>query len=322
MYNTFEIVTWKISAIILSMVVLSCCIMNDNNLGRGYRYGHGGNYYGVTPSISTDGKKIVFGSVRYGLGDICIVDIDGANYQRLTFTASYEGEPKFSTDGKKIVFVSERDDNNTGHIYIMNNDGTNQQQITKSKYYDSCPSFSPKGDKIIFNREIENNNYEIFLINVDGTNEKRLTFNKGQETYPRFSSNGNRIVFLDGQNSDVSEVWSMNIDGSQKICIIKMMKKCGSPSFSSDGNKIVFINAMEINYQDETKSRVEIWTMNRDGSVQKQITFTKNYKSYPFFTPDDKQIIFFEPEKDGQGRGQIKIVNIDGGNLRTIANNY
>ena len=314
----------NILIIILAIFLPGCFIIDimDNDLGRGYRYGHGGNYYGTTPSISNDGKKIVFGSMRYGLGDICIVDIDGSNYQRLTYTPAYEGEPKLSNDSKKIVFVSERDDGNTGHIYIMDIDGSNQKQITNTKYYDSCPSFSPEGDKIIFNRELEGRNYQIFIINIDSTNEKQLTFYKWHATYPRFFPNGNKIYFLDQQNAVISEVWSINTDGSQRTFILKMMKHCGDPSFSNDGNKVVFVNAKEIDYQDEAKSSVEIWIMNREGTEQKQITFTKSYKEFPSFSYDNNKILFFEREKDGRGEGQIRIINVDGTNLRTITNNY
>jgi len=309
-------ITKKHSLIIILIIFFSGCFIIDNNLGRGYRYDHGGNYYGTNPSISNNGKKIVFGSICYGLGDICIVDIDGLNYQRLTYNASYEGEPKFSNDSKKIVFISERDDGDTGHIYIMDIDGSNQKQITNTKYYDSCPSFSPEGDKIIFNRELAGRNYQIYIINIDGTNEKQLTFNKENASRPRFSPHGNKIIY-----EDWPEVWSMNIDGSQKTLLIKMMENCGAPSFSSDENKIVFINN-RIDYQDEAKSSVEIWIMNREGTEQKQITFTKSYKEFPSFSYDNSKILFFEREKYDRGKGQIRIINVDGTNLRTITNNY
>ena len=62
--------------------------------------------------------------------------------------------------------------------------------------------------------------------------------------------------------------------------------------------------------------------MNKDGSGKKQLTFTKNYKSYPSFVPEGNQILFLEQEPDGRGKGQIRIINTDGTGLRTIADNY
>jgi Tol biopolymer transport system component len=51
--------------------------------------------------MSPDAKKIVFGSTRYGIGDICVIDSDGSNWFRLTHTPEYEGEPSYSPDVKK-----------------------------------------------------------------------------------------------------------------------------------------------------------------------------------------------------------------------------
>jgi Tol biopolymer transport system component len=126
-----QMTEWQ-RAILLVLIVLfiSAPYSNDGlaELGpRGKRYKFGGAYIGSDPSMSLDGSKIVFGSTRYGLGDICSVNSDGTNWMRLTKTPEYEGESSFSPDGDKIVFVSERDGN--GEIYVMNSDGANQTRF-------------------------------------------------------------------------------------------------------------------------------------------------------------------------------------------------
>jgi Tol biopolymer transport system component len=306
-----------ICAVIYLFLSIGC-----NNSGRGYRLSAGGNYIGTKPSMSPNGKQIVFGSPRYNCGDICIVKIDGSNWQRLTTSPEYDGEPTFSIDSSRIVFISERDDKNTGHVYIMNADGSNQMRVTKSKQYDSDPAFSPDGATIVFSRLFGDYNWEIFTINTDGTDEKRLTFDEGGDSYPHFSADGKKIIYVAKGNSGRSALWAMNTDGSSKNIVIEMMERCGSPGLSADDHKIVFVNAKELNYQDEANSKIELWIMNRDGSEQKQITFTKSYKEFPSFSPDGKKILFFEPDKNGRGKGKICIINVDGSGLRTITNNY
>jgi Tol biopolymer transport system component len=96
-------------------------------------------YYDEYPSISSDGKTIVFN--RYPADestgeDIWTANIDGSNAKQLT-TDGLSFDPMFIKD--KIVFVSPRDNMNTTEVYSMNVDGTNQQRLTNdsvSEYFD------------------------------------------------------------------------------------------------------------------------------------------------------------------------------------------
>lgn len=272
--------------------------------------------------MSEDGKKIVFGSLHYGNGDICIVDADGSNLKRLTNTPEYEGEPKFSPDGSKIVFVSERDENGMGEIYLMNIDGSNQKRLTRNEYYDSSPSFSPDGKKIVFLRLMGTHINNIFIMDIEGSNEMRLTDTKEGEANPYYSYDGEKIRYTSGNLTEGVEICEMNLDGTQKILLIKLEQACQAPCFSRDAQKIAFLSSRDTNYQVDPYTRMELWIMNKDGSGKKQLTFTKNYKSYPSFVPEGNQILFLEHERSGNGKGQIRIINTDGTGLRTIANNY
>ena len=56
--------------------------------------------YDAEAVISSDGKKIVFTSIRNGDLDIYIMDADGSNVKQLTHELGYDGGPTFSPDGK------------------------------------------------------------------------------------------------------------------------------------------------------------------------------------------------------------------------------
>ena len=303
---------------------LTCFVLlfGCKNYGRGFRFANGGNYIGSNPSISPDGAKIVFGSPRYNRGDICVINIDGSNWQRLTNTPDYEAEPRFSPDGSKIVFISERDDGNTGHIYIMNADGSNQKQLTNSAHYDTNPAFSPDGKTIVFSRLFGDYNWEIFTINTDGSEEKRLTFTESEETNLVFSTDGKKILYKACGKSGRSALWSMDRDGSNKSIVMETMEHCTLPYYSPNGKMLVYTSDADTNFKEYDYVITQIWIMNAEGSGQKKLTNTKSGKDNPTFTPDGKRIIFFEPEPGGQGKGQIRIINNDGSGLRTITNNY
>ncbi len=61
---------------------------------------------------------------------------------------------------------------------------------------------------------------------------------------------------------------------------------------------------------------LDIWTMNIDGSDQKQITFT-NDNGYPSWSPDGEKIVFHS-ERSNPGVYNIYIINADGTGLKKI----
>ena len=104
--------------------------------------------YDAEATISLDGKKIVFTSVRNGDLDIYSMDADGRNVKQLTHELGYDGGPTFSPDGKWIVYRAYHPTNEKDiadykellaqnlirptslEIWIMKADGSNKKQIT------------------------------------------------------------------------------------------------------------------------------------------------------------------------------------------------
>lgn len=307
--------------ILYSLFLIGCSSQKEN--GRGYRYAHGGNYYGTAPSFSPDGTKIVFGSIRYGMGDIFTINIDGTGLRRLTDTEAYEGEPRFSPDGSKIVFISERDNQSNGEIYIMNVDGSNQRRLTFSKFYNFNPSFSHNSSKIVFAIDMGQYATDIFIMDVNGSNQTRLTHDTIPKGNPHFSGDDKKIRYdINNLETDRVEIYEININGSNPTLILKLAKKDYHKAYSPNGEKIVFISSRVTDYKIDPGTRTEIFIMNSDGTDQRQITNTKTYKEHPTFSPNGKKIMFLSLEKDGRGKGQIIIMNADGSDLKVVTNNY
>ena len=60
--------------------------------------------YDAETTITLDGKKLVFTSMRDGDLDIYTMNADGNNVKRLTNELGYDGGPFWSYDGKQIVY--------------------------------------------------------------------------------------------------------------------------------------------------------------------------------------------------------------------------
>jgi Tol biopolymer transport system component len=179
--------------------------------------------YDAEATISPDGKKIIFTSMRDGDLDLYSMDTNGKNVKRLTNELGYDGGAFFSPDGKQIVFRAfhpksdaeiarykqrlseDLIEPNTFESWVMNADGTNKRQITKLGAASFAPFFTPDGKKIIFctnyfATDQRKRNFDLAMINVDGTGLERITFNETFDGFPMFSPDGKKLVFASNRN--------------------------------------------------------------------------------------------------------------------------
>lgn len=80
------------------------------------------------PSISPDGKQVVYQSYIDGGLAIVMINTDGTNKIVLTNADPPSGSPAWLGDGNKIAYDSKVDGN--FEIFTMNTDGTNKRQLT------------------------------------------------------------------------------------------------------------------------------------------------------------------------------------------------
>jgi TolB protein len=178
--------------------------------------------YDAEATISTDGKRIVFTSMRDGDLDIYTMDASGKNVRRLTSELGYDGGPFFSRDGRMIVYRSYHPktaqeierykqklaenviEPSVFEIWVMNADGSNKRQVTRLGAASFAPYFFPDGRRIIFASNVNDprgRNFDLYVINVDGTGLERVTFEETFDGFPMFSPDGKRLVFASNRNA-------------------------------------------------------------------------------------------------------------------------
>ena len=178
--------------------------------------------YDAETTITLDGKKLVFTSMRDGDLDIYTMDADGKNVRRLTNELGYDGGPFWSYDGKQIVYRAHHpktDEEKADYtsllkqnlirptvleIWVMNADGSNKRQVTSNGKANFGPYFFPDGKRIIFASNIDDprgRNFDLYKINVDGTGLERITFNDTFDGFPMFSPDGKKLVFASNRNA-------------------------------------------------------------------------------------------------------------------------
>lgn len=186
--------------------------------------------YDAEATVSSDGRKIVFTSVRNGDLDVYTMDADGGNVRQLTNEPGYDGGAFFSADGTQIVYRASRPGTEQEladyrrllaqglvrpsrlDLYVMDADGSNKRRLTNNGAANFAPFFHPNGRQIIFSSNMNDprgRNFDLYLINVDGTGLERVTTHEDFDGFPMFNRAGTQLVF--GSNRGQAKRGETNI---------------------------------------------------------------------------------------------------------------
>jgi Tol biopolymer transport system component/DNA-binding winged helix-turn-helix (wHTH) protein len=151
------------------------------------------------PSISPDGKFVVFASDRAGQGnlDLWIMQIGAGEPAPVTSDPADEYEPSFSPDGTRIAFRSDR---NGGGIYVVPALGGDPRLIAEGGHW---PKFSPNGTLIAYRDGNRFSGRQIFVVPAEGGEPRRLgpnwdeTDGKGHRRlkHPIWSADGQHLLY-------------------------------------------------------------------------------------------------------------------------------
>jgi len=97
---------------------------------------------------SPDGRQIAFYSGRDGDYEIYVMNTNGSNQRRLTFSPGRDASPVWSPDGQWIAFESER--NGNYDLFAIRPDGSDLRQLTSGSENDWLPVFSADGQWLLF----------------------------------------------------------------------------------------------------------------------------------------------------------------------------
>jgi len=169
----------------------------------------------TTPSVSPDGKTIVFTSDRDGSNQIYSQRVGSRTSVALT-SGTDNTAPAFSPDGERIAFRSERDG---GGIFLMSASG---ESVTRVSDEGHAPTWSPKGDElaVAFGPFFSPNDVSASkpgLLAVSVASGKKREVLRGTQVamQPAWSPHGQRIAFFALRaNSGQRDIFTVAADGS------------------------------------------------------------------------------------------------------------
>lgn len=272
-----------------------------------------------------------------------------ANIRQLTF-GGQNAEAYFSADGQWLTFQRTPQDGQgqCDQQYLMRIDGSRLHRVSNGRGKTTCGYFYD-GDRRVFFASTHGaaaacpapadmsqgyvwklDDYDIWSTRPDGSDPHRLTNVPGYDAEGTLSPDGRTIVFTSVRDGDI-DIYLMNVDGSNVRRLTSEVGYDGGPFFSHDGTRIVY----RADHPDAPEgqaefrrllaahmvrpSRMELWIMNADGSDRRQLTTLGGANFAPFFTPDDRQIIFASNHTNPRGRNfDLYLVNVDGTGLQQV----
>jgi Tol biopolymer transport system component/DNA-binding winged helix-turn-helix (wHTH) protein len=200
----------------------------------------------VKPTVSPDGRFVVFVSWRTGTSHLWRIDIDGSNLRQLTDGAA-ESYPHVSPDGRWVVYLSAEQNKST--MWKVSTEGGAPLQL--SDRWSMTPAFSPDGKLIAcFHEDEARAAFKLALIPAAGGDPVRLfdlpstvTLRAGLHWTP----DARALRYVDTRGG-VSNIWQQPLAGGPPQQLTNFTaNKIFRLAFSRDGQQLVFERGTESN---------------------------------------------------------------------------
>jgi len=194
----------------------------------------------------------------------------------------------------------------------------------------ACPASPPTPGRYVWHIY---ETYDIYVANGDGSNPRPYISGPGYDAEATVSPNGRYVVYTSTRGGDL-DLWRLDRTTGETIQLTNTPGYDGGAFFSHDGTKLVWRASRPVGAEQEAYERLlaqgmvepsamHLFVANADGSNPRQITNLPGASWAPYFTPDDRRILFssnYESMQNGTGGRTFAIymVNTDGSGLQKI----
>jgi eukaryotic-like serine/threonine-protein kinase len=193
------------------------------------------------PSLSPDGKWLVYASDAAGNFDIYLQSVGGQTPINLTKdSTAADQQPAFSPDGERIAFRSEREG---GGIFLMGRTGESVNRITDRGYN---PAWSAAGTEIAFGTENvvtdpggRGLRSGLWIVNVDTGARRQIVTDDAVQ--PSWSPAGSRIAYWAARGARRQrDILTIAAGGGSPVLVTDDAAIDWNPVWSPDGRYLYF----------------------------------------------------------------------------------
>ncbi len=262
-------------------------------------------------SISPDGANISFVRCYYRDDDYCslwIADaLDGKNERKIVSRPRpfRIGDNQISPDGKTIAFAVGQSETQANEFSLseVNIENGQERELTTEKFFNirSLAWLPDREGLLLVASRVPNKQYRIWQISADSG--KAVTLTKDSETYWELSLDKAASRLVATQTKQDFRLHLLNLENPS---VKRVLADASGVSFAPDG-KIIFSSLMTGND--------EIWSINADGSGQRQLTNNPADEYVSVVSPDGNSIFF---SSNRTGETHVWRMNADGSNQTQI----
>ena len=220
-------------------------VMNADGTNR-RQLTHGSDGIDLDPSLSPDGRSVVFRTTRdrfpdphgFGLDGIRVVGVDGSGEHSIA-PPSGGLFPAWSPKGDEIA-LSSLDSSGQESIFLVRPDGSG---LTDLHAAGEGASWSPDGSAIVYSHQTYSpNGFDIWAMRSDGSGQHALVTGPRDDNPGAWSPDGSRIAFS-SQRSGNYDVYVMNADGSHVTQLTRSPNGESPDAWLRDGRIVVAVFA-------------------------------------------------------------------------------
>lgn len=198
------------------------------------------DYTNSYPSITDDGRWLIFQSDKSGSNEVWRANPDGSDLRQLT-TSGANSQPHVSPDGKWIVFVSRQ--NGRNELMKISVDGG--EAIRLAENANLTPRVSPDGKLVAYGYGSDEQ-LKLAVISIDGGAAVKVFSTPRLANFTigiRWSPDGKFIAYRDWANG----LWKQRVEGGEPERIAGLPEeKLYAYGWSPDGKRFAFTRGQEI----------------------------------------------------------------------------
>jgi Tol biopolymer transport system component len=261
--------------------------------------------------ISPDGRQISFVRCPQGSDEFCSLYVadaaDGKNERKIVSRPHpfRIGDNRFAPGGKSIAFATGTSvgSSNEFELREVELESGAERKLTDEKFHDikNLAWLPDKSGLLITASRFPNKSFRIWQVSAANGEASPLT--KDSESYAVLNMNKEASAIV---STRFKEDFRIKLIPTENPSAATTLTNASAASFAPDG-KIYFSSIISGND--------EIWSINADGSEQRQLTNNTADEFAPIISPDNKTV-FFVSNKSGSA--QLWRMNRDGSNQTQI----
>jgi Tol biopolymer transport system component len=170
---------------------------------------------GTGPTLSPDGKTVIFVSNRSGNLDLWSVPFAGGEPAPFATSPLDESQPRYSPDGSQVLFTSSR--SGSDDLWVMPASGGDARRLTDWPSDENNGLWSPDGSHIAFLSNHDGTGQDIWILPSSGGSPSRLTRFRAAIAGVQWSPDGRTLYAIETESNGTRRLYRVPIAGGTPV---------------------------------------------------------------------------------------------------------